>query len=298
MKKNLLRLTRSSYRRKLIMFGVSIFTSLALTATGFAAWVLSQDAQGSLDGNVQIGAVQEANIEIEDLDFVNDKNSFIFEPLESDVSGRVRNDGENFESLTVSIAWSLTNYQSVGDIYVDLLIPTSVKVAIDANYITLPAGLEFVTEGEQNALVTRVKTIGEGDSAKQVTYYVARYEIAPDLSGSGSLAIDGTETPFGTYEITADENDETVKTAAFTADLTFGWGSAFGYENPGIYFDGTGAGVEYDDVKEALLQLKFALHGMTYTHDTHFAMSEANLNLLYAENPIPGYFIEVTAKVS
>lgn len=298
MKKNMLRLTRSSYRRKLIMFGISIFASLALTATGFAAWVLSQDAQGSLNGNVQIGSVQEANIEIEDLDFVNDKNSFIFEPLETDVSGRVRNDGENFESLTVSIAWSLTNYQSVGDIYVDLLIPASVKAAIDANYITLPAGLEFVTEGEQNTLVTREKTIGEGTSAKQVTYYVARYEIASNLSGSGSLLIEGVAATFGTYEVTADENDETVKTAAFTADLTFGWGSEFGGENPGIYYDGAGAGVAYDDVKEALLQLKFALHGITFNPDEHLEATETELNLLYAANPIPGYFIEVTAKVS
>ena len=31
------RLTRSSYRRKIITFGVSVFTSLALIATGFAS---------------------------------------------------------------------------------------------------------------------------------------------------------------------------------------------------------------------------------------------------------------------
>ena len=299
MKKNLLRLTRSSYKRKLIMFGVSIFTSLALTATGFAAWVLSQDATGNLDGNVEIGAIEEANIEIEDLTFVDGLDSFIFEPQESDVSGRVRNDGENFESLTVSISWSLTNYQSVGDVYVDLKIPSTVKAAIDANYITLPEGLTYVTTGDEDeTLKTETIQIGE----KQVTYYIARYTIASslNLSGEGNLSISGSDTDFGTYNVTTDTQDTSVKDAAFTANLTFGWGSAFNHKNPGVYYDsnaaGDGADTDYNTVKATLLQLKYALHGLQYS-SAELDKTETQLEQLYAANPAPGYYILVTAKV-
>ena len=66
------RLTRKSYRRKLIMFGASIFMSLALVATGFAAWVLSKDAQVQDNGSVEVGKITESNIEIEGITFVKD----------------------------------------------------------------------------------------------------------------------------------------------------------------------------------------------------------------------------------
>ena len=144
--KTILRLTRSSYRRKLIMFGFSIFMSLALTATGFAAWVLSKDAVKDTEGQVQVGAVTEASIEISDIIFTDkdaDSNvldTFLIEPLESDTDGRVRNNGVDFEDMDLNIQWTVTNYQLVGDFYVSFKLPEGVYKAIKANYITLPAG--------------------------------------------------------------------------------------------------------------------------------------------------------------
>lgn len=41
------KLTRNSYKRKIILFGVIVFMSIALISTGFAAWVMSQEKKAS-----------------------------------------------------------------------------------------------------------------------------------------------------------------------------------------------------------------------------------------------------------
>ena len=74
LKKNFLKLTRKSYRRKLIMFGAAIFMSLALTATGFAAWVLSQDTSVDAGGNGEVGIVSDNELKITDLKYLFDGN--------------------------------------------------------------------------------------------------------------------------------------------------------------------------------------------------------------------------------
>ena len=43
-------LTRRSFKRKIIAVGVSLFSALALFATGFASWVISSDATREQDG--------------------------------------------------------------------------------------------------------------------------------------------------------------------------------------------------------------------------------------------------------
>ena len=292
-KSSLFRLTRSAYRRKLIMAGVSTFASLAMVSSGFAAWVLSKDAAGKVDGNVTVGAVQEANIEIEDLAFVDEStlsaetpttsktqyNSFIFEPKADDTTGRVRRSNEQnaqYEDMGVTIAWTIKNYQTVGELTVDLKIPASVKAAIDRNYLELPAGLEWVTNDLEEPILS------EG-------YYTARYEIQQNLQGQGTL---GTVCK---YEVTESAG---VKTASFLMTIEFGWGSEFGRMNPGLYFDNDTVGkeVDYETLKATLNEFKATMHGITY--DAAFeAKSESDKEAAYEEAPIPQYRIEVVAKV-
>ena len=78
------KLTRNSYKRKIILFGVIVFMSIALISTGFAAWVMSQEKKQSTSGNVTVGAVTEGNIEVT-LDPLTVKD-FKFEPKESDTT--------------------------------------------------------------------------------------------------------------------------------------------------------------------------------------------------------------------
>ena len=174
------KLTRNSYKRKIILFGVIVFMSIALISTGFAAWVMSQEKKQSTSGNVSVGAVTEGNIEVI-LDELTVKD-FKFEPKESDTTGRVRNDNTNFESLTVTVTGTIKNTQFLKEATIKMNVKDAVKQAETAGYIILPecANSEVV-----------LKTLTES----------------------------------GTNE------------KKFSYDITFKWGSKFGGENPGEYYD-------------------------------------------------------------
>lgn len=132
------KLTRNSYKRKIILFGVIVFMSIALISTGFAAWVMSQEKKQSTSGNVTVGAVTEGNIEVI-LDELTVKD-FKFEPKEGDDTGRVRSDGTNFESLTVTVTGTIKNTQflDVNNTTIKMNVKDAVKQAETAGYIILP----------------------------------------------------------------------------------------------------------------------------------------------------------------
>ena len=173
------KLTRNSYKRKIILFGVIVFMSIALISTGFAAWVMSQEKKQSTSGNVTVGAVTEGNIEVI-LDPLTVKD-FKFEPKESDTTGRVRNDGTNFESLTVTVTGTIKNTQFLKEATIKMNVKDAVKQAETASYIILPE--------------------------------CANSEVVLTLTESGT-------------------NEK-----KFSYNITFKWGSKFGGENPGEYYD-------------------------------------------------------------
>lgn len=158
------KLTRNSYKRKIILFGVIVFMSIALISTGFAAWVMSQEKKQSTSGNVSVGAVTEGNIEVI-IDPLTVKD-FKFEPKESDTTGRVRNDGTNFESLTVTVTGTIKNTQflDVNNTTIKMNVKDAVKQAETAGYIVLPecAGKEVVL----------TLTDGGSETEKKFTYNI------------------------------------------------------------------------------------------------------------------------------
>lgn len=153
--------------------------SIALISTGFAAWVMSQEKKQSTSGNVTVGAVTEGNIEVI-LDPLTVKD-FKFEPKESDTTGRVRNDGTNFESLTVTVTGTIKNTQFLKEATIKMNVKDAVKQAETAGYIILPE--------------------------------CANSEVVLTLTESGT-------------------NEK-----KFSYNITFKWGSKFGGENPGEYYD-------------------------------------------------------------
>lgn len=173
------KLTRNSYKRKIILFGVIVFMSIALISTGFAAWVMSQEKKQSKSGNVSVGAVTEGNIEVI-LDELTVKD-FKFEPKEGDDTGRVRSDKTNFESLTVTVTGTIKNTQFLKEATIKMNVKDAVKQAETAGYIILPE--------------------------------CANSEVVLTLTESGT-------------------NEK-----KFSYDITFKWGSKFGGENPGEYYD-------------------------------------------------------------
>ena len=304
------RYTRRSYKRKLIVFGVSIFMSLALSATGFAAWVISKDAEKKADGAVEIGAVTEASVEITEIQFLDDKKdpsadarhkSFIFEPLASDTTGRVRYDGTSEpENLDIEFTWKVSNFQIVGDLFVDFKLPVEVYTAIEKNWIALP---------EQFVILDGVEeiTVGEGEKATKSNYKVARYVIQDidqetpkriDPAGTGDNYVDNILK----YDVTKTA-EGIITDVTFTMKIAFKWGSVFDSLNPGIYYDKDyddltkGANIEHEKVKATLNEFKATLHGITY--NTEFeAKTEAEKAEAYEANPIEKFYIVINAKVA
>ena len=292
LKKNFLKLTRKSYRRKLILFGAAIFMSLALTATGFAAWILSNDARKEQSGSVEVGAVTETSVELSEITFdkneaLQDINTFYFEPLANDVSGRVRYDNKNKpapEDLDININFSLNNYQIVGDLYVEFKIPATIQAAIDAGYITLV--------GQYEKLGTEVIKVGE----KDVTYQVYKYNIGNSISATGKTSDNIVSY---TYTKTGDvEKIDVVMT------LKFAWGEKFGATedaaglNPGLYYDTheTGKTVEFATVKNELNTMKALMHGITPSD--YVDKTEEQQKELADDYPMYNYHIVVTATVA
>ena len=73
------RYTRKSYKRKVVMFGLSIFMAIALSATGFAAWVISNDTENAQTGQVTVGAISDRAIEMSAPTFVDGIKNFVFD---------------------------------------------------------------------------------------------------------------------------------------------------------------------------------------------------------------------------
>ena len=311
------RYTRRSYKRKLIVFGVSIFMSLALSATGFAAWVISRDAEEKAEGAVEIGAVTESSVEITNIEFIADDGkvstdarhkSFIFEPQAGDTTGRVRYDGSSEpENLDIEFTWTVKNFQIVGDLYVDFKIPADVYKAIsdpdhpERNWIALPEKFVILDGFEENP-------INGKENAPKGDYKIARYVIQDidqetpkkiDPNGTGDNYIDDILK----YKVT--KTDEGIITdVTFTMKIAFKWGSSFDSLNPGIYYDTEykdsetkGSKTELDEVKDTLTEFKATLHGITYD-DTFKAKTDKDKADEYEANPIDSFYIVINAKVA
>lgn len=138
------KMTRNSYKRRIIVIGIMIFACIALISTGFAAWIISTNATNEQNGNISVGKVTDSSITIENVQLST--TNFYFEPLESDTSGRVRREeGGNYESLSVTVTGEIHNAQYLSElkIYLDLTQAEGVKAAAAANYIVLPECAQY-----------------------------------------------------------------------------------------------------------------------------------------------------------
>lgn len=225
------KITRNSYKRKIIMFGIMLFVSIALISTGFAAWVLSTQAKKDGNGNVTVGSVTDASFEIT-FDKITDQYGtvitnadelkFSFEPTKEDDEGRVRWDGTNCENLVLTFEGTVTNYQYLGTFNVKMTISDEIQKLVTDGYITLPSCA--TTDGK----------------------YI--YSTAPGASVESGEGIKFT-----------DQEDGTAK---FTYKIAFGWGEKFSGVNPSLYYDAAGATVE-DAVVKTTLEAFYALMDTT-----------------------------------
>lgn len=208
--------TRKSFSRKAIVVVMCVFLTVSLAAVGFASWLISNDASTKGTGNVNASNVSDAILGVT-IEKANDLGKINFGPLESDKTGNIRyNEAEadDVESLKITVSGSIKKFATLKQMEIKIKVPDSVITAagyglkdgsateyeVKANlpkYITLPAG----AADEKGNLI---------DTTKKVEY------LATDTAVFTSGADD---------------------TATFSFDVTFGWGTLFNSENPGIYLD-------------------------------------------------------------
>lgn len=260
------RLTKNSYKRKIIVFGLLVFMSIALISTGFAAWIMSQEAKVETEGNVSVGVVDDSRITFENLKYelvivdyegnelsgvAYDKATeaglnFLFEPLHGDETGSIqwdKNDA-NCEIMKLQVSGYITNNSLLqdGQFTVNLVVTEGVHNCITKNFI----GLNDFT--------------------------------APSSAENGKFVY--------TRKITPEQN------GTFTYSVEFVWGSVFGGQNPAKSSDNVEiSNTELDVIKKNLEEFRATLLGYYEIDGELNDLKEYNEeisrleNLILTENP-------------
>ena len=197
------KITRRSYKRKKIVTGIALFGAIGLVSTGFAAWVLSTNANKEQGAGLKVGTVTESAMEItnvkvkgidtrrssETLGEVIEVNEFSFNPRYDDNTGRVKYGavGDDCgERLSLTVSGTITQAQNLGALRIEpKTVPDKILEKENDGFIVVPTCLKEA--------VTLVKDTD--------------YEIKQD------------------------------NTADFEFAITFEWGTVFGGENPADYYD-------------------------------------------------------------
>lgn len=238
------RVTRRSYRRSVIMFGIMLFVSIALLSTGFAAWVMSSDALNSPESNITVSTVTESSLQLS-VTLDEDHDEIFFAPDKTDETGRVRvgkDDHGNVvesEQLKIKFTGRLNRIDILDKVTVELKATSEVvKQLVDAQeagYIELPACFN-VKSYRPESTVTKI-------------------ELLPS-------------------QLTAAYDGETIIGYDFTVEIEFKWGSMFEHSgtnmNPSVYYDledPTIQAITDDEVRSTLLAMRAMILGYTSTGD-------------------------------
>lgn len=238
--KNNKRITRNSYKRKIILFGVLMFLSIALMSTGFAAWVMSSGAKDETEGGIDVSVVADTNLKFEDIKLyklteegteeeVSKTNfTFNFDPKASDTTGRVRSkEGDPTECLTLIVKGFVSPKTYLSNVQIKLEIPEGLKKAVSEGYIKLP---ECAALKDGEFLVT----LKEGDN-----------ELLAERDGT--------------------EKDKETGRLILNYKIEFKWGDKFKGENPGIYYDlPEASSISDKEVKETLNKMRALIYGYEY----------------------------------
>lgn len=228
------KVTRHAFSKKAIMITASLFVTLALITTGFAAWLISSGASGEGTGNITTATIDDARLGLtvamaEGKDFVcfgpqaDDKTPHIMyeEPKEGEKDDR--------EVLTATVTGTIKNYDRLKEFKVTIKISDKALKA---------AGYEW-NETNEGSSKSRTYTY------KPEKAYIALPEYAVDTDGRFlPLPSDESNTPKTTAPKTISATDSMFTDGAnaneknFTFDVKFGWGEKFEGYNPGKYLDG------------------------------------------------------------
>lgn len=225
--------TRKSFSRKAIIIIASVFLVISLTATGFAAWLISNDAGANKDGNVTVSDISDQILGVTIDTATPEKINF--GPANGDTTGNIQyvsTNAEDVESLKVTVKGTVKNFNTMKEMEVSIKVPDSVIKA---------AGYKLNEDGN---------TYSEDVSLPK---YIELPAGAQDSKGnyivSGSKVVYTEESKIGekpVFTVSATE-------ATFEFVIEFRWGALFENENPSLYLDGEVSGKTIDETELAKL---------------------------------------------
>lgn len=219
------KVTRHAFSKKAIMITASLFVTLALITTGFAAWLISSGASGEGTGNITTATIDDARLGLT-VAMAEGKDFVCFGPQEDDTVPHIMYEapkvGEDKEVLTATVTGTINNYDRLKEF--NITIKISDKALKAAGY-TWPE---------------------TGESSRTYTYnaekaYISLPEYAVDTAGRFlPLPSDPSKTTAPKTISAGDSmftDGATENEKKFTFDVTFGWGEKFEGCNPGRYLD-------------------------------------------------------------
>ena len=201
----------------MIAASIAILSSAAVVSTGFAAWVISGGEEQHVSGNITADRVSNNFHEIVFAKEGNDAKVFFGGPSQDD-------------QKTNKSAWLTT---AVGSEVEDL----------EASFTFTVSGLTSAEVNPSNLFksITLKETTTTGDETKYSTYAKpgdTQYLAAlPEYNVSSKNAFD-TAKPTSAGICLQSKNDFVSGKQTFIVSIRFGWGTAFGGNNPFTYYNG------------------------------------------------------------
>lgn len=224
------KVTRHAFSKKAIMITASLFVTLALITTGFAAWLISSGASDEGTGNITTATIDDARLGLT-VAMAEGKDFVCFGPQADDNVPDIRyidpvgDEKDDKEVLTATVTGTINNYDRLKEFKITIKISDKALTA---------AGYEW-TEPNEGSSESRTYTY------KPEKAYIALPEYAVDTDGrflplpSDSSKTTAPKTISAGNSMFTDGATKNEK--KFTFDVTFGWGEKFKGCNPGKYLD-------------------------------------------------------------
>lgn len=224
------KVTRHAFSKKAIMITASLFVTLALITTGFAAWLISSGASDEGTGNITTATIDDARLGLT-VAMAEGKDFVCFGPQADDdhpdirYIGPVGDEKDDREVLVATVTGTINNYVRLEKFNITIKISDKALTA---------AGYTWTETGE-GSLKSRTYTYNAGNAC------ISLPEYAVDTDGrflplpSDSSKTTAPKTISAGDSMFTDGATENEK--KFTFDVTFGWGEKFKGCNPGRYLD-------------------------------------------------------------
>ena len=221
------KVTRHAFSKKAIMITASLFVTLALITTGFAAWLISSGTSGEGTGNITTATIDDARLGLT-VAMAEGKDFVCFGPQADDTVPHImyeapkEGEKDDKEVLTATVTGTINNY--------DRLKEFNITIKISDKALTA-AGYTWSETGESSRTYTY--------NAEKA--YISLPEYAVDTYGRFLPLPSDTSKTTAPKTISAGDSMFTDGTTEnekkFTFDVTFGWGEKFKGCNPGKYLD-------------------------------------------------------------